>query len=152
MLGDKLSVNFDNLIISLRVQAKKSAGARRRRQDRRHSVRARHSRAEKKRVLCIVHYLLNKTGFLFLTALLTVLSTLENLGRGARLPRAQPEDFTRTAHTSTLIFADISLTEFRPANIIAQRNLASVATLDHCRTASAMFVKSKELAPRIPTH
>jgi hypothetical protein len=31
--------------------------------------RARHSRAEKNRVLCIVHYLLNKTGFLFLTAL-----------------------------------------------------------------------------------
>jgi hypothetical protein len=35
---------------------------------------------------------------------------------------------------------------------IAQRNLVSDATLDHCRTASGVFAKSKELSPTIPTH
>jgi hypothetical protein len=66
MWDGETSLNFYN---SKKRPAKKGAGALRRR----HSARARHSRAENKRVLCIVHYLLNKTGFLFLTALIEIL-------------------------------------------------------------------------------
>jgi len=123
-------MNFNNFYLkSSPVQAnkkKKSAGARRRRQDMRHSARAWHSRAEKKRVLCIVHYLLNKTVFLLLTALALSLLQKPQHYRGdqqSSSPRSNIKLCDLRACVRACVICGGNSLWSRPTPVILQREL-----------------------------